>query len=495
MATKERAYLAVDLGASSGRVLAGLLDGDRLRLEECYRFENGPVAVGRSLHWDLLRQWSHIQAGLRAAAVEFPGQAVSVGVDTWGVDFALLGRGDELLGNPYHYRDSRTAGILDRAFEIVPREEIFDATGLQFMEFNTLYQLLAMRQHENPLLEAAESLLLMPDVFHWLLTGEKTNEMTDVSTTQMFDPRSGDWATGLIERFGLPTDILGTITPPGSKIGPLRSLVSEATGLRNVEVVLPGTHDTASAVVAVPAEAPPSMHPNWCYISSGTWSLMGAETTAPIIDERSRRYNFTNEGGVGGTIRLLKNIAGLWLVQECRRVWASRGHEFGWDALVYLAEKSEPLVSLVNPDDPRFMAPADMPAEIQAYCRETQQPVPESEGAIIRCALESVAMRYRQVLAWLEEVLGNRIETMHIVGGGTQNQLLCQMAADACNRRIVAGPVEATALGNVVVQAMAAGQLDSIQTGRRVIRECFDVVEYQPRSSAAWDAAVERVAS
>ncbi len=487
------AFLAVDMGASSGRHVAGLFDGERLTLEEVHRFDNGPVAAAGHLYWDFLRQWENIVQGLRTAAAKFGGRIKSVGVDTWGVDFGLLGRGDELLGNPHHYRDPRTDGMLDRAFAVVPREEIFAATGLQFMQFNTLYQLLAMKLAGSPLLDVAESLLMMPDLFHWLLTGVKANEFTDATTTQFYDPRRGGWATELLDRFELPTRILGQIVAPGTTLGALRPAVAEATGLSGVQVVVPGTHDTASAVMAVPAASREGQRPDWCYISSGTWSLMGVETPQPVVNEKCRALNFTNEGGVGGTTRLLKNICGLWLVQECRRQWNQAGSNYSWDDLNRQSAAAKPLQSLIDVDDSSFLAPGDMPEAIRTFCRRTGQPIPESHGAIVRCALESLALKYRQVLASLEELIGGRLETIHIVGGGTQNRQLCQMAADACGRRVVAGPIEATAIGNIMLQAVAARAVASIPQAREVIRHSFAVEEYHPQDTAAWDAAFKRL--
>jgi rhamnulokinase len=486
----ETVFLAVDLGASSGRVVAGLFDGRRLRLEEVHRFENGGIAVGPRLYWDFLGLWSEVQRGLRAAATRYGDRIRSVGVDTWGVDFGLLGPRDELLGSPRHYRDRRTDGLMDRAFQTVPRDEIFAHTGLQFMQFNTLYQLLALRLEGSPLLDAAESLLMMPDLFHWLLTGHKTNEFTNATTTQFYDPARGAWATPLLERFGLPTRLLGGVAQPGTRLGKLLPQVIEETGLRGVECILPGTHDTASAVVAVPAASDGNGGPpNWCYISSGTWSLMGIESPRPVINDLCRQFNFTNEGGVAGTIRLLKNITGLWLVQECRRVWTAAGREYTWEALTAMADQATPLASIINPDDPSFLAPGDMPEAIRAFCRRSGQPVPDDEGAVIQCALQSMALKYRQVLGWLEQLAGVRIETIHIVGGGAQNRRLCQAAADACGRPVVAGPVEATAIGNVAVQAVAAGVIGSISQARDLIRDSLAVETYEPRNSAAWDEA------
>ena len=488
----EKAYLAIDMGASSGRHVVGRFDGRRLRLEEIYRFDNGPADMAGKLVWDLPGLWSQVRRGLSAAAAAEPkGQIVSVGVDTWGVDFGLLGRGDELLGNPYHYRDSRTNGMMEKAFALVPREEIFRYSGLQFMQFNTLFQLLAMKLSDSPLLDVAETMLLMPDLMHWLMTGVKCNEMTDASTTQFYDPVRGGWATELLERLGLPTRILGRIEQPGTTLGPLRAGLAAETGL-SARVVLPGSHDTASAVMAVPAHSRPGASPDWCYISLGTWALLGIESPAPVINDKVLQLNFTNEGGVGNTIRLLKNITGLWLVQECRRIWNQAGRGWQWEDLNRMSAAAASLVSFINPDSREFLAPDNMPEAIRAFCRQTGQTVPADEGAVLRCALDSIAMKFRHVLAMCEELAGGRIETIHIVGGGTKNRLLCQAAADASGRRVVAGPVEATAIGNLMVQAIADGSVGSIAEARDVIRNSFDVEEYEPKNTAAWDEAFPR---
>ncbi len=488
----EATFLAADLGASSGRIVAGRFDGNRLELDEIHRFPNGPVAVGGTMYWDALAQWREIQDGLRKASDRYPNQIKSVGVDTWGVDYALLTRDHELLGNPVHHRDRRTDGVMQQAFETVPRDKIFAATGLQFLPFNTLFQLLAMRQANSAMLEVADALLMMPDLFHWMLSGEMATEMTNATTTQFFDPQRGCWATELLDQFELPTEILQDIAPPGTRLGHLRHDVAEATGLHHVDVVLPGTHDTASAVLAVPAARAASEQPDWCYISSGTWSLMGVELPTPLVNDRCSQFNFTNEGGVGGTTRLLKNIAGLWLVQECRRAWALSGRDYSWDDLTRLAASAPPRSALVDPDATDFLAPTDMPNAIQSYCRRSNQKVPNDEGAIIRCAVESIALKCRYVLGMLEELTGGHIETIHIVGGGTQNRQLCQATADACGRRVLAGPVEATAIGNIMMQAIASGAVGSISEARAVIRTSFPLVEYEPQEGAAWQEAFER---
>jgi rhamnulokinase len=489
MATK--AYLAVDMGASSGRHVVGRFDGQKLALEEIYRFDNGPVDMAGTLFWDLPAQWAHVKSGLREAGSRLGSEISSVGVDTWGVDFGLLGRDDVLLGNPVHYRDSRTNGMLERVFSMVDREEIFQHTGLQFMQLNTLYQLMAMKLADSPLLELAESLLMVPDLFHWLMTGRKCCEFTEATTSQFYNPIQGRWATELLDALGLPTGILQEIVPPGTDLGPFRESLIAETELTAAHVVLPGTHDTASAVMAVPARSRPGRRPDWCYISLGTWALMGVETPQPVVNPKVMELNFTNEGGVGDTYRLLKNITGLWIVQECRRVWNLAGRGWGWEDLNRLTAAAPPFQSFINPDAHDFLAPQDMPEAIRSFTRKTGQTVPADEGAVLRCGLESIAMKFRHVLGMCEELAGGRIDTIHVVGGGTRNTLLCQAAADACGRRVLAGPVEATATGNLMMQAVAGGDVGSIAEAREVIRNSFSVAEYQPRNTAAWDGAYE----
>ncbi len=488
----DKAYLAIDMGASSGRHVVGRFDGQRIALEEVYRFENGPVDVGGSLYWDLLNQWTHVSGGMRAAGALAGEGITSVGVDTWGVDFGLLGRDDQLLGNPSHYRDSRTDGMMEKAEDWVSRKEIFEHTGLQFMQLNTLYQFLAMKLANSPILEMAESFLMMPDLFHWMMTGQKCNEMTDATTTQFYNPTKGGWATELLEKLELPTGILGQIAQPGTNLGRLRPALAAETGLPIAEVILPGSHDTASAVMAVPAASVPGQKPDWCYISLGTWALMGIESPEPVVNDQVMELNFTNEGGVGNTTRLLKNICGLWLVQQCRQVWNQSGKDWGWEDLNQMTSAAAPRVSFIDPDAKEFMAPKNMPEAICEYCKQTGQPVPENEGAVLRCALDSLAMKFRHVLGMCEQLNGAPIKTIHIVGGGTQNKLLCQAAADACGRRVVTGPIEATAIGNLMMQAVSAGDVAGIAEAREVIKNSFPVEEYEPRDGSAWNDAWER---
>ena len=489
MAGKTTDYLALDLGAESGRGLLGRFDGERLSLEEVHRFPNGPVRMLDSLHWDVPRLFDEMKTALRKAATGHPGLD-GVGVDTWGVDFGLVGRGDTLLGNPVHYRDPRTDGMIDLACSLVPRERIYEITGLQFLPINTAYQLLALKTARSPLLDVAETLLMIPDLFGWLLTGRRAGERTDASTTQLLDPRDGTWSTELCDGLGLPRSILPELIDPGTELGPLRKSVAEELGIGSpITVLVPGTHDTASAVAAVPTKGTGSNPPDWCFLSSGTWSLLGVEVPRPIINANTLRDNFTNEGGVAGTTRLLKNIMGLWLVQECRRTWARSGIEYSYEELIAKARVARPFATLVEPDDPSFLAPGDMPARLAGYASRTGQPVPSDEGAFVRCALESLALKYRWTIRRAERIVGSTIRTIHIVGGGSRNALLCQFAADACGIPVHAGPVEATAAGNVLLQAMARGKVGSLADARAIVAASFPVDVYEPRNEAAWEDA------
>jgi rhamnulokinase len=480
--------LAVDLGASGGRLVAGAFDGRLIELEEIHRFDNGPVAMGGQLIWDLPRLWQEVAEGLRAAGSRHGRAVRSVGVDTWGVDFGFLGADGQLLANPVCYRDPRTRGMLAAAERTVPRAEIFAATGLQFMEINSLYQLLAMQAAGSSVLAAAERLLMIPDIFHWLLGGERSNERTNATTSQCFDPRANDWAFPMIERFGLPRRVFGPVVAPGTTLGPLRPEVAADAGLAAARVVVPGTHDTASAVAAVPALDPPSARPDWCYVSLGTWALVGAELDRPLVTEACRARNFTNEGGIGGTTRLLKNVCGLWLVQQCRAAWQRAGKEWSWDQLTQLAAEAPPLQTLVDPNDPSLVAPADMPEAIRALARATGQPVPESTAAVVRTALESVAAAIAHTLDELDGLVGRRIGRVHVVGGGVKNRMLCQMIADATDRPVLAGPVEATAIGNLLVQLLSRDGSVDLRRVREVVRDTFEITRFEPKDAPRWKA-------
>ncbi len=472
--------LAFDLGAESGRGVLGIYDGSRLQLDVLHRFTNGPVRTLDTLHWDVLFLYQEMLTALRKAGAAH-GEVDSIGVDSWGVDFGLLGRGDVLLGNPRHYRDPHTEGVMESAFKRISRTDIYKRTGLQFMRFNTLFQLLAMQRDGSPLLESAETILLISDLFHYFFTGEKAIEYTNASTTQMLDPTTRSWAFDLVETFGLPQKMLGNLVVPGTVLGPLRRGIAGEAGLRPMPVIAPATHDTGSAVAAVPASGD-----SWAYISSGTWSLMGVELKAPYITDQSLAYNFTNEGGVDGSTRFLKNIMGLWLVQECRRAWERAGTTYDYSHLARVAVEATPFRSLIDPDDSSFILPVDMPGAIADYCRRTEQPAPAEPGAFVRCALESLALKYRWVLECMEHMLGRSIKVIHVVGGGCQNQLLCQSTADACNRPVQAGPVEATAIGNMLMQARGLGLVGSLSEAREIVRRSFGVTTYEPQRPESW---------
>lgn len=486
-------YLGVDLGAESGRVMAGLFDGSTIRVEQVNRFPTGGMIFGDTMRWDVLRIWTEILAGLAAGGAQYREQVRSVGVDTWGVDYALFTDRMEMLGNPYHYRDVRTQGLLDDVLTRVGRQEIYSATGLQFMELNTLYQMVAHHRQHPGICKLAKRFLMMPDLFHWLMSGSEVVEFTNATTTQFFNAQTGTWAFGLLDKLELSTEMFGEVVPPGTILGKLRPHIVKQHGVPSIDVVAPATHDTGSAVVGVPTQLTGTS--GWAYISSGTWSLMGVEVAQAVLTPRALELNVTNEGGVDGTYRLLKNIMGLWLVQECRRSFERRGKSLDYATLVGMAEASQPFRSLVNPDAHDFLAPPDMATAFANWCTSRGQPAPSTEGEFIRCALESLALKYRVVLEYLEELTGTKIEVIHVVGGGCQNRLLNQFTANACGRPVIAGPAEATVLGNLMVQARSAGEVGSLQEIRDVIRRSSELVTYTPQESSVWEGALERFRS
>jgi len=479
----QRNYLALDLGAESGRGLLGTFDGGRLSLQEVHRWPESNVKLLNRRYWDLPCIFANLMEAVGRAAAER--ELRSIAVDTWGVDFGLLA-GDCMLGNPVHYRDARTDGIMEKAFERVSKREIFEATGIQFMQINTIFQLYSMVLENSPLLAAADTLLMMPSLLNFFFTGRKVDERTAASTSQLLDPHTGRWAQPLFDRLAIPFAIAPDLIAPGEVIANIHPGVAEEIGAAPVPVVAVGSHDTASAVAAVPAETE-----KWCYISCGTWSLMGIEIPEPIVNDKALEYGFTNEGGVGGTIRFLKNIMGLWLVQECRRQWEKEGDALSYGQITAMAAEAEPMRCFVDCTSDAFLAPGGMPDRIVAFCRNTGQQPPQNKGQIARCALESLALTYRETLGMLEEITGGRIDVIHIVGGGTQNDLLCQFAADACNRPVVAGPIEATAIGNVLMQAVALGDLAPDDL-REVVRNSFSPIHYEPKDTARWNDAWER---
>lgn len=472
-------YLAFDFGAESGRALLGSLAGGKLAVEELHRFPNTPVRVLGALYWDTLRLWHEIQHGIAVAVRDRKLTLDGIGIDTWGVDYGLIGADGQLCANPRHYRDGRTNGVMEKLFAVVPRDEVFAHTGIQFMQLNTLYQFYAEKLNAAPALGCATRLLNMPDLFNYWLTGEARSETTIASTTQFFDPASMTWSTKLLERLGLPAGILGPLVTPGTLLG--RTLEAP-----HIPVYASAGHDTAAAVAAVPSEG----GDNWCYISSGTWSLMGLELDAPIINAASLAANYTNEVGVAGKVRFLKNIAGLWLLQECRRHWMAEGAEYSYEQLAKMAAEARPFAAAIDPD--AFLEPGGMPAKIAAHCAATGQSAPATHGEYARAILESLALRYRNVMENLEALSGRRIEVIHIVGGGSKNALLNQFVADCTGRKVIAGPGEATAIGNILVQALGAGELSGLADVRRVVRASFELTAVEPHPSAEWDAAYER---
>jgi rhamnulokinase len=481
-----QAYLAVDLGAESGRAMLGRVGNGRIELEEVHRFPNGGVRVGDSLHWDVLRQWSEIVDGIAKTVGSAGGTLMSLGVDTWGVDFGLLADDDRLVGNPYHYRDSQTQGIIERAHARLPREELYLRTGNQLMPFNSLFQLFAMAERRAYELSAARSLLHMPDLFGFWLTGNKASEYTIASTSQCLDQKTGRWDTDLITGFGISSDLFGRLVQPGTVLGELRPAVAELARAPRLKVVSVAGHDTASAFAAVPVGAGPAV-----FISSGTWSLIGTEVAEPVITSSAFAENVTNEAGVGKPA--VRRISpGMWLLQECRREWARAGTTYGYAELSELGARAPAFRSLVAPANERFLAPRSMTEAIAGFCRDTGQPVPEDVGQYVRCILESLALEYRAVIDRLEALLDRKLPVVHIIGGGSQNALLNQMTADSTGRPVYAGPVEATALGNVLVQAISLGQLASLEEGRALIRASCNVREFVPTSSGAWSEQFQR---
>jgi rhamnulokinase len=487
-----KVYLAIDLGAESGRIIAGIWNGKKLSLQEIHRFGNGPVALAGSIRWDALRLWAEIQHGLAAAAKKFGKEIVSIGADTWGVDFVLLNKQEEILGQPYHYRDSRTRGLMEKVFKKMPRAEIFAQSGLQFMELNSLYQLIAWQKHSPEILNATDTLLFMPDFFHWCLCGAKKAEATIASTSQFLHPVKRNWSLPLLKKLGLPTHFLPEIISPGTTLGAIRKSPGERIGLANVKIVAPPSHDTASAVAGIPTANTGKI--NWAYISSGTWSLIGVEVKQAVLSPRALELNMTNEGGIDGTYRLLKNVMGLWLVQQCKRSFAAAGRKYDYAQLAALAARAKPLRSIINVNDPLFLNPPDMPQAIQDFCRKTKQPGPKTDAEFIRCAYESLALKYRETLASIEELTGEKIEVIHIVGGGSQSRILNQFTADACGRPVIAGPVEAAAMGNLLTQIRADGELASLAEMRRIVRQSSDLERYEPNAPDAWTEAAERFA-
>lgn len=474
--------LAFDFGASSGRAMLSEYNGKTISIQEIHRFSNDPVQLNGVLYWDFPRQMHEIKQGILKAANS--GGFDCIGIDTWGVDFGLLDKRGDLLQNPVHYRDTRNAGYMEKVFTTIPREELYRITGIQFMDINTICQLLYLKEQRPELLERAETMLFMPDLMAYMLTGEKHTEYSIASTSQLLNAEKRDWAFDVIERLGLPRRLFAPLVPPGTKVGKLSEEICRELGVPVVDIIAVGGHDTASAVVAVPAVAQ-----DFAYISCGTWSLFGTELDGPETGEKAARYNITNEGGYGGSIRFLKNIIGLWLIQESRRQWMREGAEYSYAQLEKEALATEPFRCFIDPDHPSFVPPGDLPGRVREFCRGTGQYVPETVGEIMRCIYESIALKYCHTFEMLKDAAEREYEVIHMVGGGTKDNLLCRMTSSSCGVPVVAGPVEATVLGNVAVQLISLGELLDLQEARHVIAASQELVTYQPTDTGAWSDA------
>jgi len=479
-------YIACDLGAESGRVMLGTLENQKLELQEIHRFSNAPARIMRTYRWNTLRIFEELKLGLRKVA-DRGITPRSLSVDSWGVDYVLTRGREPQLGIPYNYRDPRTEATFEAAIKKATAARIFEATGIQFMAFNTLYQFVADMEQQPELLAVADRFLLIGDYFNYLFSGRGVAEESLASTTQIYDPRKRAWSRELIDTFGFNKAIFPEIVPSGTILGPIQQDIVEETKLKDVHVIATCSHDTGAAVVAVPAEGD-----DWAFLSSGTWSLIGVELPEPLINDDVRRANFTNEAGHDGTTRFLKNISGLWLLQECRRAWAKEGTDYGYEEITWLALETEPLRSLVNPNSSRLARPDHMPRKIQEACEAQGEPIPETPGQIARCILESLALTYRVAFEQLRELTGRPLNRLHIVGGGSQSKLLNQASADAIGCTVIAGPVEATAIGNVLVQAIALKDIASLVELRRTVRDSFPATIYKPRHNEAWEKAFAR---
>jgi len=476
--------LAIDLGASNGRAILGILEDEKLTIQEVHRFSNDPVMVNGNLYWDILRLFHEIKQGILNCVRLGHRDIQSIAVDTWGVDFGLLDSKDNLLGNPYHYRDKRTGGMMEKLQKLISKEELYNITGIEFMWFNTILQLYSMKRENSSLLKEAKTLLLTPDLLNYFLSGVKTTEYSIASTTQLLDAYTKCWSDKVIDQLDLPREIFTDIIPSGTIIGELTEELSTELGIQNLRVIAVAGHDTQSAIAAVPTE-----DEDFAYISCGTWSLMGFESNQPIINEKSMDLSVTNEGGVGGKITVLKNIMGLWLIQECKRYWDNEGQGCTFAELDEKVIHAKPFISFVDPDDVSFIAPGNMPERIREYCRKTGQPVPETKGEVVRCITQSLALKYRMTVEKLEDLLGKKLPVIHMVGGGIKDKLLCRFTAEATGRSVIAGPIEASSIGNILVQAMALGKIKDLKQIRNIVKASFPIVTYTPTEKELWDKA------
>ena len=483
----KRYFLAFDLGASSGRAILGTLTNGRLELTEIHRFVNQMQLINGHHFWNIFSLFNELKIGLKTCVKELGIQPESIGIDTWGVDFVHLTREGHILSIPYAYRDSRTNTSMEDLFQKIPREEVYAQTGIQFMQFNSLFQLFSMVKDQSSLLEITDTILFMPDALNYLFSGVKKSEFSIASTSQMIVPGTCSWNFDLIEKAGIPTELFQDIILPGTILGNIQQEITRETGSKQIPVIAVAGHDTASAIVSVPCSGD-----NFVYLSSGTWSIMGIESKHPLISEQTYQLNFTNEGGVEGTTRFLKNIMGMWLIQEVQRIWSEEGTNYTWPAMVELARRSDPFKYLINPDDPLFLNPKDMTQAVRDFCYQTAQGTPHTHDEVIRCIYDSLALKYRYTLEQIQDVTQEKIEVIHIIGGGANNHFLNQLTADATGLRVIAGPTEATAIGNIMIQAKALGCVGSIQEIREIIAGSFDLFHFVPSDELNWDEAYNR---
>ena len=482
MSNSKLKMLAIDLGASSGRGIIGEFNGKKLSIRENHRFSNDPVNINGSFMWDILRIFFEIKNSIRKCVVSGDKDIKTIGIDTWGVDFGLIDKTGRLIENPYHYRDNRTNNIYIEAYKRIPRDKLYNITGIQYMPYNTIFQLLALSVQRPHAFDNAETLLMISDLLNYFLTGIKRTEYTIASTSNLLNVKKRTWAKELFTPMGIPEKLFTEIVAPGNILGGILPEVLDDIGNIKTQIINIASHDTASAIAAVPAKGD-----NFVYISSGTWSLMGTEVKEPIINEKSALYDFTNEGGANNTVRVLKNVAGLWLLQESKKQWEREGEKTTFGDLSEMAKKTKPLKCLIDVDSPEFLSPGNMPERIRNYCKNANQYVPQTKGEIARCIFDSLAMKYKRTLIQINELQEMKAPFIHIVGGGTQESFLCQLTADACGIPVYAGPVEATAIGNIAVQMMALGEIASLSEAREIIADSFDVICYEPKDTSKWD--------
>jgi rhamnulokinase len=485
--------LAFDIGASSGRAIVGTLNDNHLTLDEIYRFPNSGIRKNDSFLWNISGIYTEVLNGLEKYVMKYGNRVAGIGIDTWGVDFVLLDKNDELVGPCYHYRDSRTKGMLNYMFEKVPKEEIFKDTGIQFMEINTSTQLCSLTHDDSPKLARSETFLMIPDYLNYLLCGKKCSEYSIATTSQLFNPNTFDWSQRLIEKLGLEFKLFQKIVPSGSVLGELRKEIAQAVGLNeDTNIIAPVCHDTGSAIAAVPVDMRMYESGEWAYLSSGTWSLIGVELDKPIINDKSLEFNFTNEGGVENTVRFLKNVTGLWIIQECKKEWKKQGLEHTWEHIISCASEAKPFQCFINPDDPLFHNPPNMIKAIQNYCEMSDQIYPKAIGEVSRVIFESLAFKYKQVTESMEKITNKKVKILYIIGGGSSNQLLNQFTANSLNIPIKAGPIEATAIGNILIQAKAIGLINHLDELRNIVIRSFPIKDYYPEDVRSWMKGYEK---